>query len=49
MEGWRDIELAQASVSVAKAAHSRADATRHGGEQEPQDCCAFRANRSQPE
>ena len=37
------------SVSVAKAALSRADATRHGGEQEPQDCCAFRANRSQPE
>ena len=46
----RDIELAQAHrVSVAKAALSRADATRHGGEQEPQDCCAFRANRSQPE
>ena len=45
------IELANKPerVSVAKAALSRADATRHGGEQEPQDCCAFRANRSQPE
>ena len=34
------------SVSVAKPLPY---ATEHGGEHEPHDCCAFRANGRQPE
>ena len=41
-----DMEQAQLSVSVAKLLPY---ATEHGGEHVPHDCCAFRANRSQPE